>query len=91
MTIQWSDEASLDLVRLHYFLSEKNERAAEAAIRTIVAGALTLNTYPRRGQVIERYLPREVRRLVVADYELRYEIHGEDAYVVAVFHTREQR
>jgi len=91
MTIHWSDEASLDLVRLHYFLSEKSERAADAAIRLIVVGALTLNSYGRRGQIVEKYLPREVRRLIVADYEVRYELHGEDAFIVAVFHMREER
>jgi hypothetical protein len=36
-------------------------------------------------------LPREVRRLFVGDYELRYEIVGEVIIVVRHWHTKENR
>jgi plasmid stabilization system protein ParE len=91
MMIKWSNEASDDLVRLHYFLAGKSQRAADEAIRRIIAGSLALENYARRGQIMEKYLPREVRRLLVADYELRYEIQEDAVYVVPVFHMREER
>jgi hypothetical protein len=34
---------------------------------------------------------REVRRVLVQKYEVRYEIAGSDLYVLRVFHTREDR
>lgn len=91
MTIRWSDKAAADLNRLHHFLSEKSERAADAAIRQIVAGALGLNSYARRTPVVERYLPREVRRLIGGDYELCYEVRKDGVFIIAVFHAREDR
>jgi plasmid stabilization system protein ParE len=91
MRINWTRQAYVDLDRLRWFLSEKSERAADAAVQRIVQGSLTLREHANRGQVLERYLPRQVRRLLVADYELRYEIHGEDLYITAVFHMREER
>ena len=91
MRINWTRQAYIDLDRLRWFLSEKSERAADAAVQRIVRGSLTLRDHAHRGQVLEKYLPRQVRRLLVADYELRYEIHGEDLYITAVFHVREDR
>ncbi len=91
MAIKWTRQAYADLERLRWFLSEKSERAAEAAVRRIVKSSLSLNTQSRRGPVLEKYLPREVRRLLIGDFELRYEILDGAVYVVAIFHTREER
>jgi len=91
MKIEWSSQATDDLIRLHYFLSGKSDRAADEAVRRIVVGSLALESSPRRGPIVEKYLPREVRRLLVGDYEIRYEVHGDDVYIVAVFHMREER
>lgn len=91
MAIRWSNEASDDLVRLHFFLAGKSARAAEEAVRQVVAGSLALETHAQRGQIVEKYLPREVRRFLVAGYELRYEIHDDTVYIVSVWHMREER
>lgn len=89
--IEWSEEAKEDLVRLHWFLVEKSQRAADDAVQRLIEAPASLVLQPRRGPVVERYLPREVRRLLVGDYELLYEVRGETVSVVAVFHTREDR
>ncbi|MEY4592360.1 MAG: hypothetical protein RIR18_1255 [Pseudomonadota bacterium] len=34
---------------------------------------------------------REVRRLLVGDYEMRYEIQGSAVYILRLWHTRENR
>lgn len=91
MTVRWTEQAYFDLERLRWFLSEKSERAANSAVQRIVRGALTLETQYGRGQVLERYLPRKVHRLLIGDYELCYEAHDGDVFVIAVFHTREER
>lgn len=91
MPIKWSNEASDDLVRVHFFLAGKSQRAADEAVRRIVAGSLALETHARRGQIVEKYLPREVRRFLVADYELQYEIRPDAVYIVSVWHVREER
>ncbi|MBR7513475.1 type II toxin-antitoxin system RelE/ParE family toxin, partial [Mycobacterium tuberculosis] len=35
--------------------------------------------------------PREVRRILVGQYEMRYEIQGDTIYVLRLWHTREDR
>jgi plasmid stabilization system protein ParE len=89
--IEWSAEAKEDLVRLHWFLLERSERAASSAVQRLIQAPMSLADQPRRGPVVERYLPREVRRLLVGAYELLYEVRGNDIYVVSIFHTREER
>jgi hypothetical protein len=37
------------------------------------------------------FAPREVRRLIVGDYELRYEILEDAIVLVRLWHTREDR
>ncbi|HEX9570679.1 MAG TPA: type II toxin-antitoxin system RelE/ParE family toxin [Burkholderiales bacterium] len=34
---------------------------------------------------------REVRRILIGDYEIRYELAGRDVFVLRIFHTREDR
>lgn len=89
--IEWSTEAKEDLVRLHWFLLEKSERAASSAVQGVIEVPMSLVMQPRRGPVVERYLPREVRRLLVGAYDILYEVRGEDIYVVSIFYTREER
>jgi len=43
----------------------------------------------RIGPRLQEFTPREVRRLFVGDYELRYEIQR--VIVLRVWHTREDR
>jgi ParE toxin of type II toxin-antitoxin system, parDE len=37
------------------------------------------------------FTPREVSRLFVGDYELRYEIQGDATVIVRLWHTKEDR
>ena len=46
---------------------------------------------PRIGEQLFEFEPREVRRLIVGQYELRYEMQGETIYVLRLWHTRERR
>ena len=55
------------------------------------APACLLRGNPRLDPRLEGFAPREVRRLFVGDYELRYEIQGEAIIVVRLWHTREDR
>lgn len=44
---------------------------------------------PRIGERLEEFEPREVRRILVGHYEMRYEIQAvHDLYAAAVAHTR---
>lgn len=43
------------------------------------------------GEKLEAYAPRDVRRIIVGDYELRYEVTPEAIIVLRLWHGRENR
>ena len=91
MRLSWTSKALGDLARLHAFLVTVNPSAAAAAVQKLTAAPRVLLTQPRIGTLLPEFAPREVRRLIVGDYEMRYELIGEAAVVVRVWHTREDR
>ena len=56
---------------------------------TAAPGNLIVN--PRIGERIEEFDPREVRRILVGHYEMRYEIQQSTIYMLRLWHTREDR
>lgn len=91
MRLQWTASAERDLVRLHGFLASVDTRAAARIVQQLVGGAEQLLTYPHLGVQLEEFRPRDVRRLIVGDYELRYELTDATIYVLRLWHGREQR
>jgi plasmid stabilization system protein ParE len=91
MDIKWTDKARSDLWRLHDFLAPVNRGAATRVVRALVAAPTRLIQYPRIGERLEEFNPREVRRIFVGDYETRYEIQASTIYILRLWHTREDR
>ena len=91
MELRWTSKALADLARLSEFLAPSNQPAAARAVQSLVAAPSTLRNNPRIGQRLEQFSPREVRRILVAHYEIRYEISGSIIYVLRLWHTREDR
>jgi plasmid stabilization system protein ParE len=60
-------------------------------VRQLVAGARRIPAHPRLGVRLREFEPREVRRVLVGDYEIRYELKGKDVLILRLFHTREDR
>ena len=90
MKIQWTSKASLDLIRLHQHLSPVAPAAAARIVQQLSRAPDRLLAFPRIGERLDAYQPREVRR-IVGDYELRYEIAAETIIVVRLWHCRENR
>jgi plasmid stabilization system protein ParE len=91
MSLKWSANAERDLVRLHAFLVSVNPRAAAQVVQQLVRGTEQLLIHPRLGARIDEFAPRDVRRLLVGDYELRYELTDTITYILRVWHVRENR
>jgi plasmid stabilization system protein ParE len=91
MRLVWSPQSQADLARLHRFLARKSRTAATAALRTLRGGARRFLEHPRMGQKLETFPHREVRRLLLGDYELRYEVRADTIVVLRIWHTRENR
>jgi plasmid stabilization system protein ParE len=91
MRLVWSPPSQADLARLHGFLAPKNRSAATAALRGLRAGARRLLEQPRMGQKLDSIPRREVRRIFIGDYEMRYEVRADAIVVLRIWHTRENR
>jgi len=91
MQVEWTGKALSDVTRLYDFLASMNRRAASQAVKALVAAPQRLVEHPRIGERLDQYLPREVRRIVIGDYELRYEIVEMRIIVLRLWHGREDR
>lgn len=91
MKIKWTGKASSDLVRLHEHLRPVAPDAAARVIQQLARAPDRLLDYPRIGEKLEAYQPREVRRVIVGNYELRYEIADATVFILRLWHHRENR
>ena len=91
MDLKWAAHALSDLSRLYEFLAPVNKQAAVRVVQTLTAAPTTLIENPRIGEQLFEFEPRDVRRIIVGQYEMRYEIQGSTIYVLRLWHTREDR
>ncbi|HEY1425711.1 MAG TPA: type II toxin-antitoxin system RelE/ParE family toxin [Caulobacteraceae bacterium] len=91
MILRWTPRAVFDLQRLHNFLADKSPRAAAQVLRMLARAPERLLEHPRIGMRLEQFEEQEVRRLVVGDYEIRYEIAGDTIWVLQLWHGLEDR
>jgi len=91
MELKWTGKALSDLVRLYEFLSPLNKQAATSTVQSLTAAPSKLLAQPRIGEKLDEFEPREVRRILVGHYEMRYEIQQSTIYVLRLWHTREDR
>ncbi len=91
MRIKWTGRASSDLVRLNEHLRPVAPEAAARVVQQLARAPDRLLAYPRIGEKLEAYEPREVRRIIVGNYELRYEIADATIFILRLWHCRENR
>lgn len=91
MELKWTSKALSDLARLYEFLVSVDKRAAARTVQMLTAAPTKLLTNPRIGERLDEFDPREVRRILVGHYEVRYEIQQSIIYVLRMWHTREER
>lgn len=91
MRLIWSSRALSDLSRLYALLLPSSRKAATQVLRTLRSGALKLLEHHRLGERVSQIENREVRRIFLRGYELRYEVSGDEITVLRLWHTREDR
>lgn len=91
MVVKWTSKAISDLTRLYDFLLPVNKPAAVRAMRVLVKAPDSLLANPRIGEQLFQFAPSEVRRILVGQYEIRYEIANDTIYILRLWHTREHR
>lgn len=91
MELKWTSKALSDLARLYEFLASVNRPAAARTVQALSRGPAILLNHPRIGEQLSQFEPHEVRRILVGEYEVRYEIRESIIYVLRIWHTREDR
>lgn len=91
MKLKWTSKALSDLVRLYEFLSQKDKLAAARIVQALTKAPNILTNSPRLGEQLFEFAPREVRRILVRNYEMRYEVQESTIYILRLWHTREDR
>lgn len=91
MNIKWTAAATRDLVRLHDLLAPVAAEAAARVVQQLAHAPDRLRDFPRLGERLDAYAPREVRRIAVGHYELRYEIRDAEIFILRLWHSREDR
>ena len=91
MDLAWTSKSLSDLARLYDFLAPVNKPAAARAVQGLTQAPTILLSNPRIGEQLFQFEPREVRRILVGQYEIRYEILNQMIYVLRLWHTREDR
>lgn len=91
MELKWTSKALSDLARLYEFLAAVNQLAAARTVQQLTTAPTTLLANPRLGERLEEFDPRDVRRILVGHYEMRYEIAQSTIYLLRLWHTRENR
>ena len=91
MKVSWTVAATSDLTRLHAFLAPVAPEAAARVIQDLARAPQKLRDFPRIGEKLDAYEPREVCRVIVGNYELRYEIASDSIIVLRLWHQRESR
>lgn len=91
MKVKWSRKATADLVPLHAFLEPVAPEAAARVVQQLASAPNRLVEYPRIGEKLDRYAPREIRRIIVGRYEMRYEMTDAAIVILRLWHSREDR
>ncbi|HHB76365.1 MAG TPA: type II toxin-antitoxin system RelE/ParE family toxin [Desulfobulbus sp.] len=92
MKLKWTGKALADLERLHDFLAVvNNPPAAARAVQSLIKTLTRLLENPRLGEQLFEFEEREVRRIIVGRYEIRYEIQDPCIYILRLWHTKEHR
>lgn len=91
MGLKWTQAAFADLRRVYEFLEPVNAAAAVRSVRTIVARVQRIPMQPHLGESLSGFGRRDVRRVLIEKYEIRYELAEAEISVLRIFHTREDR
>lgn len=91
MELKWTSKALSDVSRLYEFLAAANQPAAARTVQQLTAAPTMLLTNPRIGERLEEFEPRDLRRIQVGQYEMRYEIVNSTLHLLRLWHTRKDR
>lgn len=91
MTLRWTRRALADLARLYDFLAAEAQPAAERVVVSMSTAPERILRHPRIGVLVASLPAREIRRIFIGNYEMRYEIRGDELLILRFWNAREDR
>ncbi|GKS68577.1 ParE toxin of type II toxin-antitoxin system, parDE [Nitrosomonas sp. PY1] len=89
--IKWTTSAERNIVKVYDFLARSNPKAAVQTVKLLIEGIEKIDAFPQLGIRLEDFKPREVRHIIIGDYEIRYESTDKAIFVLRLWHSREYR
>ncbi len=91
MVIKWTTSAERDIVRVYDFLAITNSNAVIQVIQQLIQGVEKIQSFPQLGVKLSDFEDRDVRRVIIGKYEIRYELTEKVIYILRLWHFREDR
>ena len=91
MKLKWTGKAVSDMARIYGFLNPVDRGVVARTVQALTIAPTRLSGNSRIGEKLEEFEPREIRRILVGHYEMRYEIQESTIYVLRLWHTRADR
>lgn len=91
MKIQWTSKARSDLAGVIEFLGKESRNIGQQKAKKILASVRHLQNMPRIGEQFAEFAPHEIRRILIEQYEVRYQIKENTVIILRIRHTREHR
>ncbi len=91
MEVKWTSNSLSDLTRLYNFLAVLDKQAAASTVQSLTKTPNKIIHQPRIGERLGEFELREIGRLLIGHYEMRYELSNDAFYVLRIWHTRERR
>jgi plasmid stabilization system protein ParE len=91
MNIKWSNKAVSDINLVFETLSLEDPDKALKVIKSLVEAPMQHKQQMRMGERSDHFDDRDVRRMLVGEYEMRYELREKAPFILRVWHTKEAR
>ncbi|NQZ09761.1 MAG: type II toxin-antitoxin system RelE/ParE family toxin [Algicola sp.] len=91
MNIKWSNKAIADINLVFETLSLEDSDKALKVLKSLVEAPMQHQQQMRMGERSDDFDDRDVRRMLIGEYEMRYELRNKEPFILRVWHTLEAR
>lgn len=91
MNIKWTSQAVSDLQRIYQHLAVNNTQDAARQVQLLMAAPMQNKEQLRMGERSDYFGERDVRRFLIGQYEIRYELKNKVPYILRIWYTEETR
>jgi toxin ParE1/3/4 len=84
--ILWSARSLKDIEEIIDYISKDSPAAARTFATKIIEAVMVLETFPTIGRIVPEYNNPNIREVLYRNYRIVYELSGNTANIVTVFH-----